>query len=325
MRTLRRVASSCAVVHARTRTVRAELGNMALVGGDRVDLLKVSHYKILQKLGSGGSAEIYLAEDLNLRRKVALKMLHRHLTTEKDRVERFRQEAQWACMLNHPNILTIYDVGESEGTHFIVTEYVEGDTLRRAIASKLPLTTALGIAIGIGNGLAAAHEAWIVHRDIKPENIMLRRDGFVKILDFGLAKLTQDLSANPVKTQPRMIVGTLQYMAPEQMRAEGVDPRTDIWGLGCVLYEMVTGRPPFRSHAPGPLISAILHGEPHPLESERADVPPELAPIVRRAMQKDMNDRYPDVAEMIADLREVKQELEFRARRDRGRSDSDPQ
>jgi Serine/threonine protein kinase len=282
-----------------------------------VNLLNISHYRILQKLGSGGSAEIFLAEDANLKRKVALKLLHRHLTADKEKLERFRQEAQWACILNHPNILTIYEVGEQDGVHFIVTEYVEGETLRQALTRRLPLSTVLDIAIGIASGLAAAHEAWIVHRDVKPENIMLRPDGYVKILDFGVAKLTQSLSVSRVRTEPRMLLGTLQYMAPEQLRAEGVDPRTDIWGLGSILYEMITGNAPFPSTAPGALITEILESDPPPIAREGEEIPPELKNVVAKAMKKQVSERYRNTAELLRDLREIKQELDFRARQDR--------
>jgi serine/threonine protein kinase len=280
-----------------------------------VDLFNVSHYRILQKLGSGGSAEVFLAEDSRLHRKVALKLLHRHLTEDHQKVARFQQEAQWACVLNHPNILTIYEVGESSGAHFIATEYIEGETLRKRMDRPIPLLEVLDIAIGIGSGLIVAHEAWIVHRDIKPENVMLRRDGYVKVLDFGVAKLTQNFGAGPaIRTEPRLIMGTLEYMAPEQLRAQGVDPRTDLFSLGTVLYEMIAGVAPFRGNIWTEVMTSILEDEPPPLVREGEAVPQELQDIVRRALQKEMNARFQSASEMVGLLKELREDLRYRER-----------
>ncbi|HVT43875.1 MAG TPA: serine/threonine-protein kinase [Thermoanaerobaculia bacterium] len=281
-----------------------------------VDLFRISHFRILQKLGSGGSAEVYLAEDTNLFRKVALKLLHPRLTVEPEKVERFRQEAQWASLLNHPNVITIYEVGEADGTHFIATEYVEGETLRKHVSrGMMSLAQALDVGIGIGSALVAAHEAWIVHRDLKPENVMLRPDGYVKVLDFGVAKLTQGvISLRGVKTEPRMLLGTVEYMAPEQLRAEGVDPRTDLFSLGVVLHEMISGTGPFSRPSWPESVTAILNEEPPPMVHSKERIPEELHRIVTKALKKEMGERYQSSREIVDELRELLGTLEFEKR-----------
>jgi serine/threonine protein kinase len=222
---------------------------------------QIGPYRIISLLGKGGMGEVYLAEDPRLGRKIAVKLLGAAFTRDEDRLRRFEQEARAASALNHPNILTIYDIGEAEGTLFIATEYIEGNTLRRRIPpTGMALREALEIAVQVAGALAAAHAGGIAHRDIKPENIMLRRDGYVKVLDFGLAKLVErgatstDTSAPTVavaETDPGRVVGTAQYMSPEQARGLKVDERTDIFSLGVVLYEMVAGRGPFTVRAVG--------------------------------------------------------------------------
>src|SRR5688500_18045502 len=222
-----------------------------------MELSKVSHYRILEKLGAGGMGVVYLAEDMKLGRKVAIKILGQEFTTNKDRLNRFEQEASAASNLNHPNILTIYEVGVDEGRHYIATEYIDGATLRRKIAAT-PLQTPeiLDVAVQVASALEEAHTAGIVHRDIKPDNIMVRRNGYVKVLDFGLAKLTEtsidrdqsDGEASTrvlVHTDAGVVMGTSHYMSPEQTRGKAVDARSDIWSLGVVMYEMVAGRTPF--------------------------------------------------------------------------------
>ncbi len=217
---------------------------------------QIGHYKIRSAIGAGGMGEIYLAQDTRLERRVALKILPEKFTADSDRLNRFVREAKSASALNHPNIITIYEIGESDGTNFIATEFIEGETLRdRLMEGKMPLNELLSIAVQTSEALAAAHAARIIHRDIKPENIMIRRDGYVKVLDFGLAKLTEkqnpisDLEAETRKlalTMPGMVMGTAAYMSPEQTRGlANIDARTDIWSLGVVLFEMLTGRVPF--------------------------------------------------------------------------------
>jgi serine/threonine protein kinase len=217
---------------------------------------KVSHYRILEKLGAGGMGEVYLAEDLKLGRKVAIKILSEAYTTNRDRLSRFEQEA--CCFaLNHPNILTIHEVGNENGRHFIATEHIDGVTLRRKMSeSPLEIREILDIAVQVGSALEEAHAAGIIHRDIKPDNVMVRRNGYVKVLDFGLAKLTESSTDRTpsdgeastrvmVQTDAGVVMGTSHYMSPEQARGKPVDARSDIWSLGVVIYEMVAGKPPF--------------------------------------------------------------------------------
>ena len=215
----------------------------------------IGHYKILSLIGAGGMGEVYLAQDTRMSRDVALKLLPAYLTKDAQRVARFRQEARAVLTLNHPNIVTIYEIGEADGVEFIASEFIKGETLReRLTRSPLNLNEALDVATQVAGALAEAHAAGIVHRDIKPENIMLRHDGYVKVVDFGLAKLTEQVTG-PVSTQavtrllvdttPGLVMGTARYMSPEQARGTTIDERSDIWSLGVVLFEMVAGRPPF--------------------------------------------------------------------------------
>jgi eukaryotic-like serine/threonine-protein kinase len=237
---------------------------------------KVSHYRILEKLGAGGMGVVYLAEDMKLGRKVAIKILSHEYTTNKDRLHRFDQEAAAASNLNHPNILTIHEVGDDDGCHYIATEYIDGVTLRRKLAaSHLEAPEILDIALQIASALQEAHAAGIVHRDIKPDNIMIRRNGYVKVLDFGLAKLTETVDRTPldtesptrvlVQTDAGVVMGTSHYMSPEQARGKPVDARSDIWSLGVVIYEMVAGRTPFEGETSTDVIVAITQKEPPPL------------------------------------------------------------
>jgi len=208
----------------------------------------ISRYNIIKKLGAGGMGEVYLAEDTRLQRQVALKLLPVHLIGDQDSMRRFRQEARAVSALNHPNILTLHEIGEADGYHFIVTEFIEGQTLRSHLTqSRMAVGAALDIAIQATSALVAAHAKGVVHRDIKPENIMLRHDGYVKVLDFGLAKLTErrvvdSENSTWAVTQPGLVMGTLQYMSPEQARGQEVDARTDIWSVGLILYEAVSGQ-----------------------------------------------------------------------------------
>ena len=283
----------------------------------------IGPYQILYKLGKGGMGEVYLAEDSRLRRKVALKLLPVEISNRKDRLRRLKIEAQAASATNHPNIITIYEIGVENSVHFLATEFVEGQTLRKLLTSReLELGEALDIAIQIAGALSAAHAAGVRHRDIKPENIMVRPDGLVKVLDFGLAKLEEprammaDSSATTfvdANTMPGMVMGTAQYMSPEQARGLDVDHRTDIFSLGVVLYEMVTGDAPFTGDEIIEVMAAIAHRQPTPLSKLAPKAPAQLEKIVNQAMQKDRDQRYPNAADLVADLKELKQELEAKA------------
>lgn len=291
---------------------------------------QIGPYTVTAQIGHGGMGEVYLAEDSRLARRVALKFLPSLITQDKQRLERFKREARAASALNHPNILTIHEIGEAEGRPFIGTEFIEGDTLRNRIeSSPIEVDQVLDIAIQVASGLNAAHQSGIVHRDIKPENIMLRRDGYVKILDFGLAKLVERRAAGNetstlVKTDEGVIMGTARYMSPEQARGQAVDARTDIWSLGVVLYEMVSGRAPFAGETPGDVIVSILEREPVPLARYIEIVPSELERIVRKALQKNRDERYQNIKDLLLDLKSLKQHLEFEAQLERSASPSEP-
>ena len=278
----------------------------------------IGHYQIIRRLGAGGMGDIYLAEDARLGRKVALKALPTHFTKDPERVTRFQFEAKAASALSHPNIVTIYEIGHIDELHYIVFEFVDGLTLRQHIARGQLTTIAetLHVAMGVATALLAAHEAGIVHRDIKPENIMLRADGVVKVLDFGLAKLTESKpivsgATTLFQTQQGVVMGTAPYMSPEQARGLGVDPRTDIWSLGAVLYEMVTGRAPFEGSTTPDVMAAIIAREPAPLVRYRADVPTDLEWIIKKALRKDRDERYQTARDFLADLRHLTQRLSF--------------
>jgi serine/threonine protein kinase/Tol biopolymer transport system component len=291
----------------------------------------LGRYEIRSSLGAGGMGEVYLAQDMRLNRPVALKLLTADLTRYEDRLRRFEQEARAASALNHPNILTIYEIGHADAGHFIATEFIDGQTLRERIArTEIRTIEALDIAIQVSAALAAAHAVGIVHRDIKPENIMVRRDGYVKVLDFGLVKLTErqaiDSEAptiSPVNTDPKAIMGTVNYMSPEQARGLEVDARTDIWSLGCVLYEMVAGRVPFEGATSSDMIVSILDREPLPLARYCADAQTELEWIIKKALCKDREERYQTIRDFSVDLRRLKQELEFRTKLERSSPSGD--
>jgi eukaryotic-like serine/threonine-protein kinase len=285
----------------------------------------IGHYRLIRQIGRGGMGEVYLALDARLGRQIALKLLQSHLTPDAARVRRFRQEARAASSLNHPNILTIYEVGQDDlmagGAHFIVAEFVDGRTLRALRRDEgLTLGAALDILIQVAGALSAAHEAGIVHRDIKPENIMLRRDGLVKVLDFGLAKLTEQAmrphigSFAHVTTQPGVVMGTTSYMSPEQARGLEVDERSDLFSLGVVMYELMTGRAPFQGETTGDVLVALLSGEPRPLARYVARLPEALQRIVNRALAKQVEQRYQSARELGDELKRLKEELEFAAK-----------
>ncbi|HEX8748921.1 MAG TPA: protein kinase [Pyrinomonadaceae bacterium] len=282
----------------------------------------VGHYRIVSLLGRGGMGEIYLAEDTKLDRKVALKLLPVEWTEDADRLSRFRREARAASALNHPNILTIYEIGESDGLHFIATEFIEGQTLRERMQSGLELDDVLDVSIQIASALQAAHEAGIVHRDIKPENIMLRRDRIVKVLDFGLVKLVEQPRGVNLEgstkllsnTHPGIVMGTVQYMSPEQARGLAVDARTDIWSVGCVLYEMIAGRAPFEGPTMTDVLAAIIEREPPGFSSIRTDAPVQLEWIIRKSLRKERDERFQTARELLVDLKRLREELEFEAK-----------
>jgi serine/threonine protein kinase/Tfp pilus assembly protein PilF len=280
------------------------------------------HYEIIRQIGEGGMGEVYLARDKKLDRKVAVKILNANFSRHESNLHRFLREAKTASALNHPNILIVHDVGTSDDDHFIVSEYIKGQTLRERLKGKrLSFHEALDIAIQTANALAAAHEANLVHRDIKPENIMIRPDGFVKVLDFGLAKLIEQknktflgsenstVEQNP--TAKGMILGTVNYMSPEQARGKDVDARTDIFSFGVVLYELLSGRTPFAGETTSDTISAILNNEPEPIAASRPETPAELQRIVSKTLRKDREERYHHIKDLLIDLKDIKQELEF--------------
>src|SRR5437763_6777061 len=285
----------------------------------------LGHYEVLTQLGAGGMGEVYLAQDTRLNRKVALKVLPSDLINNRERLHRFELEAQAASALNHPNILTIHEIGVEGNTHFIAAEFIEGETLRRKVQTKrLEIEETLNIATQIAAALDAAHRSGIVHRDIKPENVMLREDGLVKVLDFGLAKLaekkdyapinTQAATLAQVKTRPGAIMGTAAYMSPEQARGLEVDARTDIFSLGAVVYEMLTGSLPFNAATIIDTIAAILNSEPAPLGE---NTPAELQRIVRKTLQKNADKRYQTVKDLLLDLKSLKDDLNFNAELER--------
>jgi serine/threonine-protein kinase len=284
----------------------------------------VAHYKIIALLGKGGMGQVFLAEDTRLHRRVALKLLPAQFTRDSDRVRRFEQEACAASALNHPNILTIHEIGKFDGSDFIVTEFIDGRTLREELTrKKVKLADALDIVIQVASALDAAHAVGIVHRDIKPENIMRRNDGYIKVLDFGLAKLTEEeaSAAHPetatqslFESKPGAVMGTVIYMSPEQARGLGVDARTDIWSLGVVLYELTTARAPFRGATASDVIQSIVEKVPAPLTSHKPELPEELERIVNKALRKNREERYQTVGELAVDLKHLKQEMEVDAR-----------
>ncbi len=292
----------------------------------------IGRYKLQEPIGIGGMGEVFLANDTELNRPVAFKFLHREVAEDPERVRRFVQEARAASALNHPNILTIHEIGEFEGAHFIVSEFIDGATLRERMHTGLTVAESLDIAAQVAAALQAAHEAGIVHRDIKPENIMLRKDGLVKVLDFGLAKLvegrhvdaeTQGHSAeeNPLiassprlsgpvspNTIPGLVMGTVAYMSPEQAKGQAVDARTDLWSLGVVLHEMLTGKSPFEGETVTELITSILKTDGPTFDSDK--LPQDLQPICCKALTRDKQARYQTSQDFIQDLQGERRKME---------------
>jgi eukaryotic-like serine/threonine-protein kinase len=282
--------------------------NWDLAPGDML-----AHYRVLSPIGAGAMGQVYLAEDARLGRRLALKVLSRRSEDGQDRLGRFEREARAVSALNHPNILTIYDVGEADGLSFIATEYIEGLTLRALLdRGRLSVTLALDLTVQVGEALAAAHQAGVIHRDLKPENVMIRPDGYVKVLDFGVAKLlgdnwfspTADAPTRLVETTEGVLLGTFSYMAPEQARGRDIDARADLFSLGVLAYEMLAGRTPFNGDSAADVIGALLLLEPASLR-ETADVPEALERVVMRALRKDPDQRYQSCPELLDDLRAI--------------------
>jgi eukaryotic-like serine/threonine-protein kinase len=284
----------------------------------------IGHYKISESIGTGGMGEVYLATDITAGRKAALKLLPLRFTGDAERLKRFQREARAVVGLNHPNIVTVYEIGEDHSTHYIASELIEGETLRqRLMRGQIEVGEAVDVAIQVASALVAAHNAGIVHRDIKPENIMVRPDGYVKVLDFGIAKLAESAFAEATAdgagsvtlaaTNLGSVLGTVRYMSPEQARGAPVDKRTDIWSLGMVLYEMVTGHAPFTGNTPKEVMSAILEKEPPPLTSYNKQTPAELQQIISKTLRKDHEERYHSAHELLEALKDLRHKLEVEA------------
>ena len=288
----------------------------------------ISHYRIVGTIGRGGMGVVYKAEDLKLRRNVALKLLPQFLARDAQALRRFEREAQAASALNHPNICTVYEIGEAEGLHFIAIELLEGETLKERIArGALERSEILGIATEICDALGAAHSAGIIHRDIKPSNILLTRRGTAKLLDFGVAKQlgtglieqTERFSALSMNldlhlTTPGGVIGTIAYMSPEQASGQAIDMRSDLFSLGAVLYEMATGAPPFRAETSTAMLGAILSRQPLPPTRINARVPFKLEEIILKSLVKDRDHRYQRAADLQTDLTRLQREAETRVR-----------
>ena len=286
----------------------------------------IGHYKISKSIGTGGMGEVYLATDVVAGRKAALKLLPMRFTGDAARLKRFQQEAHAVVALNHPNILTVYEIGEDHSIRYIASELIEGETLRQRLTrGPMQLSEAVDVAIQVVSALAAAHQAGIVHRDIKPENIMLRPDGYVKVLDFGIAKLAESAfdqatadGAEPMtlaETNLGSILGTVRYMSPEQAcpADRGIDKSTDVWSLGVVLYEMVTGHVSFTGDTPGEVMAAILEKEPPPLARYITHPPVELQQIIGKTLRKDRKERYHSAHELLQALKDFRHKLEVEA------------
>jgi len=324
--TLRRQVEAMVKSHERSgdfiETPAFAIAPELLIEVQTIDLIgqSIGHYQIESLLGAGGMGEVYLARDERLGRKVALKLLPEHLTADETQLSRFKAEARSASALNHPNILTVYEIGAEGNRHFIATEFIEGITLRASLTrERMNLQDALEIAVQVASALAAAHETGVVHRDMKPENIMLRPDGYVKVLDFGIAKLTEqrpvpDLdeigTTAVLQTRAGLVLGTARYMSPEQTRGQTVDARSDIWSLGVVIYEMIAGIPPFHGKTPSDCIASILTTQPPPLSGVLPEVPLNLESILQKALRKNRDERYQTISEMLAGLRNLTAELE---------------
>src|SRR5437762_10186037 len=306
-----------------------------IIENGQADLLvgqTFGHYKISKRIGSGGMGEVYLATDVTAGRKAALKLLPMRFTGDANRLKRFQQEARAVVALNQPNILTVYEIGEDHSTHYIASELIEGETLRQRLArGRMELSEAVDVGIQVASALAAAHEAGIVHRDINPGNIMLRPDRYVKVLDFGIAKLAEQEAPAPmpkdealllVETNLGSILGTVPYMSPEQARGAQVDQKTDIWSLGVVLCQMVTVHEPFTGDTPRGVMTSILEKEPPPLTSYNKQAPAELQQIISKTLRKDRRERYQSAGEMLQALKNLRHNLEVSSELERSSAPS---
>jgi len=304
-------------VHNAAQELAANVRTPVVVPGGRF-----SRYEVVRALGAGGMGEVYLVYDSQLRRNVALKLLAPELTRDERGVRRFEQEALAASALNHPNILTVYEFAEVEGTHYIASEFVEGETLRQFVTrGKSGVAEVTDIAIQIASALEAAHARGIVHRDIKPDNVIVRNDRIVKVLDFGIAKLNaaregpgtgSNLFTILSTGRTRAVLGTVRYMSPEQARGQDVDGRSDLFSLGVLMYELLTGQAAFQGDTANEVIAEILKGEPAPLRSAAAEVPAQLEAIVLRAICKCREERYPSSSAMLTELKQFRRAYEFR-------------
>ena len=277
-----------------------------------MNVLRVGRYRVLHHLGGGGSAEVYAAEDTLLRRRVALKILKRPEADERQS-RHFEREARSASLLNHPNVVTVYDVGRDGAVQYIATEFIDGETLRQRLErGPMTIMEAIDVASAMANALSAAHESWLVHRDVKPENIAIRRDGVVKVLDFGVSALRGDGDATDPIRRPGSLVGTLYYLSPEQVRGEPIiDNRSDIYSLGVVMYEMLTGRTPFDGNNVLDVLAQIVEREPDPLP---ALVPDMLRDLVMGCLRKNMYERPQTAAFVLATLDHIRIDLLIRDR-----------
>lgn len=311
--------------------VTGAAANSGSIHGAALAGQQLKHYQVMALLGKGGMGEVYLAEDRLLGRKVAIKLLPTQFTQDRERLFRFEQEARAASALNHPNIITIYEIGFAEGLHFIVTEFVEGQTLRQRMrTTALRLNEILELSAQVASALLTAHAAGIIHRDIKPENVMLRPDGYIKVLDFGLAKLLhqgphvglpasepEDTTRELIQTDPGKMMGTARYMSPEQIRGLEVDGRSDIFSLGVMLYELLSGQAPFQGATSGEVMASILNRDPLPLAQLAPSVPAVVAQLVTRALAKEREARYQTAAELLKEIKNLKLDLELAAKLER--------
>jgi serine/threonine protein kinase len=272
-----------------------------------MSILRVGRYRILQHLGGGSSAEVYVAEDTLLGRKVALKLLRRR-DADARQLRHFEREARSASMLNHPNVVTVFDVGHDGGVHYIATEFVDGETLRERLErGPMTIMEVIAVAFAAACGLAAAHEAWLVHRDVKPENIAMRRDGGIKVLDFGVSALRGDGDSTDPLRRPGSLVGTLHYLSPEQVRGEAIiDNRSDIYSLGVVMYEMLAGRVPFTGDNVMDVLAKIVERDAEPLPQL---VPAVLRELVAGMLRKSLYDRPQTASDVVATLTSIRLDL----------------
>jgi eukaryotic-like serine/threonine-protein kinase len=321
---LQREVQSLLDAHAKSAsflsTLALDMAARRLAGEKQISLIgkQLGSYQVIAVLGIGGMGEVYLARDERLQRKLVLKLLPQHFTRVVDRVRRFEREARAASALNHPNIITIYDIGEIAGTYFIAAEYVEGQTLRQMLErGSLRIKDAITICSQIADALDAAHEAGLVHRDIKPENVMVRPDGYVKVLDFGLVKLMepglleqQPDPRDPHRTNPGTVLGTVAYMSPEQASGIEVDHRSDIFSLGVLMYELLTGVLPFKGVTTASMLDAIISHQPAALTSLNKGANFELERIINRALEKERDLRYQTAGDFRAELKRLQRELD---------------